>query len=639
MNNVVKRVFIIGNGPSLNKVDMTRLACETTISFNRAYIAYQDWGFYPTYYMCIDPIVLNNIKDDINRLIARSPIREFFLPDWTKSWACPSDKVRFMNLRGDTFFGTSLGDLSMLGNVGACSTQILRYLGFDEAILLGVDCRYQESNLENVKIEHNPNDKERRIVYKSHGNSDPNHFRPDYFGKGCEYGKPQQQNHLNHWKFLGENGGKNGLRIVSASPGSNVNDIFPYVEFSTLFAKKNNETRKPSSSCLFVPSSDTHVHWMAPIAERLQNSEFLLLPYRKEGAEERLKDLGAKYRLYRPGVLAQRKPSVLVLGNDWSWEELLILDEAKRLGIPTVCIQEGCVNLYDTKEPKMVNADYAFLQGPVMTEFLKRTENYIAVGNPKYDSIFEAKLPSRAAVMINSNFTYNVYEEARERWVRDAVEACEALGLPFFISQHPRDSGVFPPHWKVVKSDAYKVKEQLEASSILISRFSTVIYEAMMMGREVVYYNPHQEAFGLFAEDRTCGIVKENTPERLTESLQLALWNLGRNGPCRRAFLLENCTTLSRNAGEKCAAYLEQIAEKHCSAQVIYDSPWDPARFSKAFLSAGNRAIEEKDWGSAGVYFQKAYEWFPEESMKQQIKEVLRDLEFIAAEEKERIPS
>ena len=81
-----KKIYVIGNGPSLNKVDVTKLKGENTISFNRAYIAYKDWGFDPTYYMCVDPIVLVNIKDDIQNLIDNSNIMRFFLPRWSKKY-------------------------------------------------------------------------------------------------------------------------------------------------------------------------------------------------------------------------------------------------------------------------------------------------------------------------------------------------------------------------------------------------------------------------------------------------------------------------------------------------------------------------------------------------------------------------
>jgi CDP-glycerol glycerophosphotransferase (TagB/SpsB family) len=151
----------------------------------------------------------------------------------------------------------------------------------------------------------------------------------------------------------------------------------------------------------------------------------------------------------------------------------------------------------------MLHADFAFLQGPVICKYIRKDSNVIVTGNPKYDSFYEAPLPKETTVMINCNFTYGIYEDGRDQWIRDVAETCGKLGLDFFISKHLRDKTIFPDENQVIDSDAFKLKQQLESSSILVSRFSTVIYEAAAMGREVVYYNPHNEHYQLFKEDDT----------------------------------------------------------------------------------------------------------------------------------------
>ena len=51
---IEKTAFIIGSGPSLNKVDIKSLSGLNTFGMNRQYISYKDWGFYPKYYTCVD---------------------------------------------------------------------------------------------------------------------------------------------------------------------------------------------------------------------------------------------------------------------------------------------------------------------------------------------------------------------------------------------------------------------------------------------------------------------------------------------------------------------------------------------------------------------------------------------------------
>lgn len=232
-----KTIYLIGNGPSLNKIDITKLKDKDTISFNRAYIAYADWGFDPTYYMCADPIVLENIKGDIQKLIDESNIKKFFLPEWSKKYFKLSDKIQYLRFikifnRPVKFWGKNFKYLSIISNVGATCIPVLDILGYKNIIILGTDCNYEEKKLKNVEIITNKNDKTRKIVYVSSGDNDPNHFRPDYFGKGTEYSKPQANNHYNGWLFIQSKYKKRELKILLSSPGSRLSNLFPEIDFS-----------------------------------------------------------------------------------------------------------------------------------------------------------------------------------------------------------------------------------------------------------------------------------------------------------------------------------------------------------------------------------------------------------------------
>jgi glycosyltransferase involved in cell wall biosynthesis len=313
---------------------------------------------------------------------------------------------------------------------------------------------------------------------------------------------------------------------------------------------------------LFVPSNDTHVHWMRPLAKALEKSCFMVISEKNERANFYLDNLGEKFHVYKNGIIRQVKPDVLIFGCDWGGHEQQVIREASALGIPTVCIQEGCLDFMDQRANRMLHADYAFLQGPVMLKYIRKENNVFVTGNPKYDFLYETPLPDKPMVMINSNFTYGIFEDARDQWVSDVAETCKSLGLDFFISQHPRDKGIFPSEYKVVKSDAFKLHQQLQDSSILVSRFSTVIYEAAAMGREVVYYNPHHEPFRIFSYDVTGGIQVVHNPSDLAQAIKSAVYNLGGNNEKRREFILQHCSTLEHDAVKKCSECLQAIAAK-----------------------------------------------------------------------------
>jgi len=321
-----------------------------------------------------------------------------------------------------------------------------------------------------------------------------------------------------------------------------------------------NISSNESIRYLFVPSNDTHVHWMYPLAQALKYSFFMVIAAKDEQADYYLDKLGVQFLTYRSGILQTIQPSVLVFGCDWGGPEQQVIQEAKYLGIPTVCIQEGCLDFQDSIVGRMMRADYAFLQGPVMRKYLRRENNVIVTGNPKYDSLHESPLPEKVTVMINCNFAYGIYESCRDQWIQDVVESCRELGLDFFISQHPRDNKIFPDEYQVIKSGAFKMHQQLRNTYILVSRFSTVIYEAAMMGREVVYYNPHNEHFKIFKEDDTGGILIANDRVQLLSSLRNSTSNLGKKNEKRTQFLFQHCGTLNHNAGQICKNYLQKIA-------------------------------------------------------------------------------
>jgi len=321
------------------------------------------------------------------------------------------------------------------------------------------------------------------------------------------------------------------------------------------------QQNNPSFNYLFFPSNDTHVHYMLPLAEKMQNSKFIVRAKRRENSDLYLGVHKRNFTVYYPGILKTINPSIVILGNDWGPEEKQVVEEAKQLGIPTVCIQEGCLDFMDQRINRLTHSDYVFLQGPIMRKYIRRQNGLIVTGNPKYDNLYEERLPEKVKVMINVNFTYKIFEDARDQWVADAVRACNQLGLDFFISQHPRDNGVFPPEYRVIKSDAFKLRKQLEQSSILISRFSTVIYEALMMGRETVYYNPHGEPFRIFAEDDTGGIWRANNHSELVSSISSAIRNPGKNKANRDKFLEQHCGTLNHDAADRCVENLRRIAQ------------------------------------------------------------------------------
>lgn len=291
----------------------------------------------------------------------------------------------------------------------------------------------------------------------------------------------------------------------------------------------------------FHAGNDTHVNFMTKIAKRIPNHIFLIpeKARKDEGAASALEREGEKYIELIYGKtespeLIKFMPQYILTGADFTSDYNLLTTAIKDYPIRTVALQEGpedwhyrvrgiikgeivlkAINHYR-------NADIQFLQGSRVLSFI-RPKYFTVTGNPKVDLIQEKELPTVPKVFINCNFTYvdekPSYESHGVEWVESVIRVCKDLGLDYIISQHPRDLSEWNDE-HLVKSNAYKVSQQIEDSSICISRFSNIPYEAYSRSRNVIYYNLHLEPMPIFVEDHETQIPVLDTEEELYQALK-----------------------------------------------------------------------------------------------------------------------
>ena len=258
-----KLAWIIGTGPSLNKIDISKLANQRTITFNRAYIAFEDWGFHPSYYLLIDSNDARSIYKDVNKLILEDKVEKFFLAPCDDNDSHTSEHFQDqekVSSREDMFKKTDSvyfierwvqagrprpDELSIFGtymdhdnnimysphepNAGWMGVLALYALGYTEVAFVGCDSRYYDDDDYN---------KESEITqvgtgeYLSSANKDSNHFRKDYFGTGQRFGKPNQNTILQVWR----NGKQkintlDNFSVYSCTENSALNSYYDYIPF------------------------------------------------------------------------------------------------------------------------------------------------------------------------------------------------------------------------------------------------------------------------------------------------------------------------------------------------------------------------------------------------------------------------
>ena len=226
-----ERVFLIGNGPSLNITPLYLLKNEYTIGFNRFNIMFERLNWKPNFYVAVDSVVAKDMANEINEI---TPLVDYaFFPDVHTDG---TNFKKFIKKRGNIVwvkpgFGNFLSELPKIvlgGTVSFAAIQILTFLGFKEIILIGVDMNY--------KIHSTVESKEGTTI-KAKYDDDPNHFDPRYFGSNRSYHQPDKlalSSMFNAFEIASIYSKQNGVKIINAGYNSAVTS-FPKIEFKSLF--------------------------------------------------------------------------------------------------------------------------------------------------------------------------------------------------------------------------------------------------------------------------------------------------------------------------------------------------------------------------------------------------------------------
>ena len=223
-----RRAFIIGNGPSLKKLDLTRLKNEITFGVNSIFYHFETMGFKPTFYVVEDTLVAEDRADEINNLTGMVKIFGTYL----NYCLADGEDVIWANVIFDytnypgfpNFSRNAAESLWVGGTVSYLCMQLAYYMGFSEVYLVGFDHSYTIPK--DAKIEGN--------VITSVAD-DSNHFHPEYFGKGKRWHDPKLDRMELAYKHAKEVFEQNGRIIYNATAGGKL-EVFPRVDYGRLFA-------------------------------------------------------------------------------------------------------------------------------------------------------------------------------------------------------------------------------------------------------------------------------------------------------------------------------------------------------------------------------------------------------------------
>ena len=212
-----QRCFVIGNGPSLKKTDLTRLEHEYTFGMNRIYLMFPELGFPTSFYVAVNSLVIEQCAADIRTL----PIPKFL--SWrSRNLIEPTHDTVFLHTTysGPKFAQDARGRLWEGATVTNVCLQLAYHMGFEQAILIGVDHSYSAKGKPNQTV-------------VSRGD-DPNHFDAKYFGKGFRWQLPDLDTSEQGYTMARQAYESDGRQVLDATIGGKLT-VFPKVDYDSLF--------------------------------------------------------------------------------------------------------------------------------------------------------------------------------------------------------------------------------------------------------------------------------------------------------------------------------------------------------------------------------------------------------------------
>tara|TARA_B100001758_G_C18399890_1_gene608312 strand:+ start:735 stop:1451 length:717 start_codon:yes stop_codon:yes gene_type:complete len=222
-----KILIIMGNGPSLKKIDINLLRNYHTFGLNAAYRIYDKINFYPTYFGCFDYRLNESHKENFSNLILNNNLikKFFFIGNETGQLLYSNNlknnikftKINLISKPNNLSrqLSKSFLEFNDLGSSGANASQSGILMGYKKIILVGCDCNY---------VEHLPNSirANKGITLIKTPEHNPNYWFEGYQQAGDVYNVPQTDTfQMNSWKYLSEICPPD-VEIINCSEGSRI---------------------------------------------------------------------------------------------------------------------------------------------------------------------------------------------------------------------------------------------------------------------------------------------------------------------------------------------------------------------------------------------------------------------------------
>ncbi len=211
-----QRCVLVCNGPSLNKMDLGFLRNEIVFGLNKIYLGLEKFGFYPRYLVAVNDKVIAQ-----SAAVYRQMTAVKFLSDCAAALVPPDALTHHIRTEGlpERFYHDITQGVRGGHTVTHAAFQIIRYMGFREVVVIGMDHRFAYEGKPNEAL-HMQGD-------------DPNHFSPAYF-RDQNWDAPNLVESETSYRVAREVFEAEGRRILDATVDGAC-EIFPKVEYREVF--------------------------------------------------------------------------------------------------------------------------------------------------------------------------------------------------------------------------------------------------------------------------------------------------------------------------------------------------------------------------------------------------------------------
>ena len=225
-----KECYIIGNGPSINRLKWSIINEFDTFGVNAVYLLQPEIKKIPTYYVIEDVYVAEDRKDEIMNF-KRGEIEIY--PNYLKYLFKGKSNALFVNVffyYGRLFkprVGKSIDHgLFVGGSVSHLCIQLAIHLGYKKIHIVGMDHNY---------VVHDTV-KSTGVKIFSTKDDDPNHFSPKYFGKGKRWHEPNMERMERTHDYLNTVARKKNVVIYNCFEGSGLKS-YPICDLHDVYLK------------------------------------------------------------------------------------------------------------------------------------------------------------------------------------------------------------------------------------------------------------------------------------------------------------------------------------------------------------------------------------------------------------------